>query len=134
MSIFDKEELRKFREAFDKVKGQLEKDFDVAIELGRITHNPSSFSGKITVSKNVEGTVVQSPYAGPFMDNLWRHGLKKEDLGRTFTTGSGTYRIMGYNKSAKKYSIIAENVDTGVSFKFSAVTVKMCLGEGGENS
>jgi hypothetical protein len=121
---FEREELKRFRERFDEVMKPLLEEFNVSIRLGGITFNPSYFKGSLMVSRNIEGAEVANPFAGAFVDCAPLHGLKKEALGKTFTTPSGTYKITGYKKSARKYPFIAEDVKTGKSYKFTKFQVR----------
>ena len=60
------------------------------------------------------------------------YGLKPEDFGREFSTGSETFRIVGIETRRPKYPINAERLPDRRGFKFTAENVAMCLKAAGE--
>ena len=101
-------------------------DLGLSFEFGRGTFSENNFVFQIewaTISENGE---VNSRAADAFTKNASLYGLRATDLGRTFRTSRGTFRITGAKPRNRKYPIIAENA-SGDSYKFSAVAVKNCL-------
>jgi len=70
-----------------------------------------------------DGTVLTA--AGKdFQTHAPMYGFEKDDLGKTFTTHQGTYRISGWKPKSRKYPILGECVKSGKTYKFMVEQVK----------
>ena len=102
----------------------------VAVKYGiNIKRGNGKFSGNTLDLKIhcacVKGGKVMSKEASDFKTMASLYGLKPSDLGRSFTIGSGTFKITGLNTKAHKYPINASK--NGSGYKFPASSVKLLL-------
>ncbi len=104
------------------------RDLGVSIKVLNGSFSDSNYTAKFEVSViNEDGTIL-SRKAQAFIDEAWRYGLKKEDLGREFIDCGKSYRITGLNTKARKMPITAECVVGGNgNYKFPADRVKRLL-------
>jgi hypothetical protein len=56
-----------------------------------------------------------------------RYGLAPEDLGREFSDGNRTYKIVGLKPRSTRYPVIAESGNK--RYKFAAASIKLYLGK-----
>lgn len=118
----DKKSLRDFREGFEKAVESFAKKSGVAIKLGGIRYNESSFTGKLEVvlADTASGMSAQEAIGRKSLElEGVFFGLKAEDYGRTWKSWDGqTYRLIGVKSSRPKYPVMGEQVKTGRSYKF----------------
>lgn len=118
----------------DKAKAQLmraylevsmlefEKHFNIQVEIGSIRFSDTHATIKLEASdKTAEGEVV-SKGEQDFKTYAIYYGMKPEGFGKKFTLRGESYTITGFNRSAKKYKILATN-DVGVVYKFSPKSI-----------
>lgn len=124
--------LDKLREKIQEALNNAElEDFgDIGVSIGRMRYTGGGeifpVSVDIEISRREENGELLSPRARDFRSQAFLYGLQAEDLGRTFTSNGKTFTITGLNRKAKKYPIIADDVD-GNSYKFPASRVKSGL-------
>lgn len=104
---------------------------DVVIGGSRATFGgDTACSVKLTFhAREADGTVI-SPDSLAFTKFAHLFGLEPGDLGETFLSQGETFRITGLRTKAKRYPVIATNVQTGRSFKFSTHVVRNGLPRG----
>lgn len=119
--------LNNLRKDFGSTVSELEKKYNVKIELGNGRFNDSSATFKLIVTGNGENGEVIDNNENQFMQYCEVFGFKKSDFGKTFFNMSGSYEICGIKPSSYKYPILGKNVITGKIYKFPADVVKMSL-------
>lgn len=96
--------------------------------FGSGDYNSNNFITKLEIMVDNEDGIAMSREATDFQERAWEYGLNSGHLGATFITGEGSeYKIIGCKIKNRKYPIIAERVDSGNRYKFSAEIVKNCL-------
>ncbi len=122
----DKDEIRKIRADIDATLKDIGEKHGLAFEVGRITYDDNGFKTRIEAS--VTGEIGESKIAIDFRNGCHKHGFAPEDLGRMFKNTNGTFKIVGLKPRNRKYPVIAKRLDTGRTYKFSALSVKMNMG------
>lgn len=104
----NRENLANFRSDFEKLNHAMELKYGVVINLGNISFNSKSFTGKITVSNNEDG--VDDSQQVEFNALCGRYGFKESDYMRNITTPGSTsiFKLIGFKPGNRKYPIIAE--------------------------
>ena len=77
----------------------------------------------VTKGKAEDGTVLSTASAKDFVKHAKLFGLSPTDLGREFQAQGETYRISGLKPASRKYPILAVNVRTGKTYKFTVAAV-----------
>ena len=114
----DKEKAQLMRAYLEVAMLEFEKHFNTQVEVGSIRFSDTHATIKLEVSdKTVEGEVV-SKGEQDFKTFSTYYGMKPEWYGKKFVLRGVSYTITGFNKSAKKYKVLATN-DVGVVYKFS---------------
>ncbi len=101
-------------------------ELGLSFEFGRGTFTENNFVVKLECATVNENGEANNRIADDFRDRAERYGLQSDDLGRTFTTYSGSFTIIGAKPKNRKYPIIAENAN-GSHYKFSAMQVKTAI-------
>ena len=112
--------LQAFREDFKSAIEELEKKYNVSIDLGRITYNETNFSGKIEVT-NLEGQetdpyVKYAKYAQAFKSCHDLYGMPESILNKSFKQGNKTYTFIGFDLAKRKNFCTLVDA-TGTMFK-----------------
>jgi hypothetical protein len=82
---------------------------------------------QLLVKQMTEDGTVLTAAAKEFQRYAPMYGFDKDDLGKTFTTHQGSYRISGWKPRSRKYPILGECVRSGKTFKFMVEQVKAGL-------
>lgn len=101
-------------------------ELGLSFEFGRGTFTENNFVVKLEAATLDENGEANNRAADDFRSNAFSYGLEPNDFGRTFTTYSGSFTIIGAKPKNRKYPIIAENAG-GSHYKFSASQVKGAL-------
>lgn len=117
----DKANLNKFRTSFNSAVAELAKEFDVKIDLGKITYSDDSFTAKVSVAN----TDAEPQEVKDFKQYANLVGLEPEDLGKTFKSNGKVFTITGLNLGRRKYPISATS--EGRSYKFNDSDVARLL-------
>lgn len=80
----------------------------------------------ITVELDPNGNAMDSR-AKDFLKYASVYGLSESDFLAEFDSNGNRFRITGFKPRAVKYPVLAENVRTGKTYKFTAETVKAAL-------
>ena len=104
-----------------KALGKLEKKLGVSFSRGNGKFDDNMFSMKITATANASDGSSQSKEEVDFVSSAFRFGLKKEDLGKTFTANGMSFKICGLKPKSRKYPVLAKNM-MGKVYKFAAST------------
>jgi hypothetical protein len=111
----------------DKIKkalAQIEKDENVKIEFGTISYNPA----KYTTTMSVVTTEKNERVDKIFESVCKRLGFTQNIIGMQFHGTNGVYEITDIKTKNRKYPVIATEVRTKKSYKFSVDTIKKILG------
>lgn len=104
--------------------------YDIDIQKGRGTYSDTNYTLKIEMSvKDKTGQVITRE-ARDFKSFADAYGLQSDDLGKTFPASGRTFEIVGLSTKAKKYPILAKDVNTGGTYKFPATRVATALAKG----
>lgn len=109
----------------DAVK-EIEKNYGVSLELGSGSYGSSNATIKLEISDVAEDGTVSTKEAEAFKDYAFQHGLKEEDLGRSFECSGKTFTITGYKPRATKRPITCVD-EKGAGYVFAISTVKRLL-------
>ena len=122
----DKDKIKEIRKDMDAALRVIGSKHSLAFEIGRITYSDNGFGARVeAVMTSNSG---ESKMAIDFRDKCGKYGFVPEDLGKMFKDSSGNnYRIIGLKPRNRKYPIIAEKLNNGKSFKFSALYVKAMI-------
>lgn len=131
---FNRENLRVLRARMSEALAPVAEEFGLSMELGRMGYQSSNFSVKVEVSTKGENGEVYNKDAEAFgICSKWV-GIKAEALGETFNSGDSTYTLTGWKPRSPKYPVLATEVSTGKTFKFTAESVVRALRLGGKES
>lgn len=98
--------------------------------VGNGTYTDSSVTFKVEIAELSDNGEAMTKEAVEFQ-RMARLGLVKvpaDKLFQTFTSVGRKFRLMGYNRRAKKFPFLAENVTTGAMHKFPAKTIERAFG------
>lgn len=118
----------KAEELADVIKAHLAKLSipGVTIKLGHYNYSKENIVAKVEIAEVVDG-VAQTREAESFKWYCSRWGMQPTDLGREFTYKRKRYKIIGATPRSRRCPILAENIRTGTSMRFSSVLVKKTL-------
>lgn len=128
--MITKEQIRMFRKDFDSAVAELEKKYELKIELGSISYDNISFHGKMTcttLSESGEKEVDTSAFG-------WMKELLgfKGNLGDNYTDRKGiTYTVYNLDPKKPKYAVLLKGSD-GKNYKAPVATVNMLLAKPGK--
>lgn len=122
----DRQKAQEFMAAVKKAVEQIGKDMDLAIRIDGGSYSANGVTVKVAGERigpdNVPVKVRHDwDWSAP------RHGLAKEDLGRTFSFQGTRYTINAWNTRAPKRPVIAVRDSDGRTFCFDPQTVKTAL-------
>jgi len=123
----DRSFLRTVRPRVDQALEALGKELGVEFNLGNASFDDKTATFKLNIAVIGEDGEVVDVEAETFKQRATLYGLSPDDLGKTFNTNNGTFKITGLKPSRRKYPISADRVDDGKGFKFTAENVKRCL-------
>ena len=123
--MIDKEMLRNFRKDFAEAVKDLEQQYGLVIELGKITYDVDSFEGKITAK---EGDSKEDINQAEWNKHCGTYGLRPEDFDKRITlTDRGVtqdYIITGIRPNKRKYPICLKRVSDGTNWGWTPGPVR----------
>jgi len=107
----------------------LEEEFGIRVEQKFCTYRadecPIAFKA-VVIQRGEDGEALD-PMKVEWDANCWRWGLKPDDFGKTFSSGThGDYTICGCKPKSRKYPVLGRNV-RGTAYKFAADVVERGL-------
>ena len=125
---FTKNEIREFRTQFKEAVKQLEKDFNVDINIGNIRYDAVEFSGKMTVKKTTKDAVAyaEDKIKSNFERLAPSYGVNPNWYGKTYISQGKTMKVVGINTRARKYPIMLKGSD-GKSYKSSPSILRVMM-------
>jgi len=112
--MFDKTQLRKFREDFDRTLVEFSKKHGITLSIGNISYSGSEFHTKLTGYATANG---ENPEQIEFEKCCPLYGLSKDDYGKKFSTFNGEYSLVGFKPKSRKYPVIGKSAN-GARYKF----------------
>ena len=132
--MIDKAKLRNIASDIEAAIQEVGKKHGVQLKRGNASYTDTNFTLKIEGAAIDSSGEILSREKQDFMYYALSYGLSPDDFGKTFISRGRTFKISGLKPKASKYSILAEEVGTGKSFKFPATAVKQALNNSSQNS
>jgi len=129
--LINREKMQSLRTAIERELEELGRKHGVQFKVGNGSYDQNGSFGhfKLEIANVNDQGEVTDQFAENFKRLAKSLGLLPDDLGKRFTSQSGeTFKIVGLNPRATKMPVIAENVNSGRPFKFSARSVRIALG------
>lgn len=104
---FNSEEFNKFRESIKNAVKDVEKEFGVEIQFGKISYDETQFDIKTTVFNGS----VEDGKKTEYLKLCGLYNLEKEDFGKWFSYKNKKTKIIGLETSRRKYPILVEDED-----------------------
>lgn len=124
LTVADKPSTQVLRSALVAALAQIEESLGVKIEVGSMSFDRGrTFTAKLSAVIQQEGEPTITTEALEFQRFADMLGLKKEDLGQTFTQGGKRYTVTGMSKGRSKMPIFAKREDNGKTYKFPVYAV-----------
>jgi hypothetical protein len=126
---FTRQNLRAIYEDVEAALKPIAEKHGIKLERKSCTYRPDELPVAfkfITIEHDANGNTMDSR-AKDFVRYASMYGLSKDDFLAEFRSGSRLFRITGFKPKARKYPVLAEDVKTGKTYKFSAEKVKMAL-------
>jgi hypothetical protein len=122
--MFQKTELKLFREDFGKAVKELEKKYGVKLELNAISYSDIEFHTKLTATKVGESgeKEVDTKTFGWMKELLGFKG----NIGDKYTSNGVTYTVCDLDPKKPKYAVLLKG-SNGKSYKAPVASVNMFL-------
>lgn len=122
LTVADKETTRRLRSALVAALGTIEQSLGVKIEVGAMSFDRDrTITAKLSAVIQKEGEATKTTEALEFERHADLMGLKREDLGQTFTAAGKPYTITGMRKGRSKMPILATR--NGKTYRFPVYAV-----------
>lgn len=120
--------LKALRSEIDATLKEVGKKYSINLKAGNATFSDTNFTFKLEGAVITANGTILKKESEDFKRNAILYGLKPEDLGRRFQDNGRAFEITGLKPKASRYPILAKNLSTGQTFKFTSSHVKRCLG------
>lgn len=122
--MITREKILQVQNKIKEAIAQIEKDENVKIDFGTLSFNPQRYSTSMTVS-----TLEKSERVESVLERTCRSiGFTQNVVGMGFDFRGDKYEITDIKTRNRKYPVIATEIRTKKSYKFSADTIKKILG------
>lgn len=125
--MFTKDTMRSFRSDFQNTVAELEKKYNVKIDLGNIAFDSGSFKSSIkAVSLDPVAQAVKAASFNPQIDSYASMmGIKFNShfIGQSYLIGGKKLTVSDYQSRKSKYPVICKG-DDGKSYKVSFEMIK----------
>lgn len=125
IKTFDRATCRIVDKKIEAALAKLADELGVSIRCKGGNFMATNYTIKLEVATKSEGGQVNTRAADDFRVMASLFGLSSDDLGRSFTAGKHTYKIVGLRPRATRRPVVAES--DGKSYVFSAEDVKSFL-------
>lgn len=125
---FDRQSVKMLRPQLEEALAGFGEAYGVAVNVGKARYTTQNVVFSIEFAVTDDGGQAQTQEVRDFRERAPLHGLSADDLNRTFIRGLETYSIVGWNRKAIRYPIIAAHNRTGKVYKFTVEVVKVALG------
>lgn len=116
--------IKKIQTKLNKAISEISKEENVSIVFGGIRYNSAEYSTSMKVKTLEKSEKVTNLNAAVCK----RFGFTQNILGMTFQGKNGTMKIVDIKTRNRSYPIIAECLQNGKSYKYSAADIKQRLG------
>lgn len=116
--------IKKIQAKLNKAIAEISKEENVTIVFGGIRYNSAEYTTSMKVKTLEKSEKVTSLNAAVCK----RYGFTQNILGMTFQGKNGTMRIIDIKTRNRSYPIIAECLENGRTYKYSASDIKHRLG------
>lgn len=120
ISSLDRSSVRMIADDIEIALAKVAKRYGVKIEVGNSSFSPTNCTTKINISTVAKNGTVMTKEATDFNRYASSFGITGYKLGDTFEHRFQQYKIIGLKPRARKYPVLAEDVNTGYKFKFPA--------------
>lgn len=113
----------------DKINASLKSlgdELGMKIQVGNASFTADNVKFKLEAAIIGASGEVKSSHAHDFARYQFVHGLPLDSIGKTFTQGRKTFKLVGYNVKGRNYPMLAED-ENGKLFKFSIQSVQIAL-------
>jgi len=124
MDGFTKQELKAFRDDFKKAVDELEKKYNMTIQLGNISYTADSFHGKLTCNRALSKTEQSAKEKAEWGKLCTLVGLEPDDYGFTYVGNGHTLKVVSINLGAPKNPINLID-ERGRLWKTSETNIKL---------
>ena len=122
--MITREKVLQIQNKIKEAIAQIEKDENVKIDFGTLSFNPQKYSTSMTVS-----TLEKSERVESVLERTCRSiGFTQNVIGMGFDFRGDKYEITDIKTKNRKYPVIATEIRTKKSYKFSVDTIKKTLG------
>ncbi len=122
--MITREKVLKIQSKIKEAIEQIEKDENVKIDFGSLSFNAQRYSTSMTVS-----TLDKSEKVESVLERTCRSiGFTQNVIGMSFDFKGDKYEITDIKTKNRKYPVIATEIRTKKSYKFSVDTIKRLLG------
>ena len=126
--MITREKVLQIQNKIKEAIAQIEKDENVKIDFGSLSFNPQRYSTSMTVS-----TLEKSEKVESVLERTCRSiGFTQNVIGMSFDFRGDKYEITDIKTKNRKYPVIATEIRTKKSYKFSVDTIKRLLGGDGK--
>jgi hypothetical protein len=116
---FNDTDFIKLRTAIKEALANVEKEFEISVHPGNISHSSTSFTLKMECKKtNIDTDRIE------FEKYCQLEGFEPTDFKRKFANGNDTFILVGFNLKNRKNVCRIESVDSGKTYKCSPSVVK----------
>lgn len=124
----DSTKAKRIQEGLRAALDAAAKGLGVRIISSRMTYSPGgSFSVKFEGGEVGADGSAASREVEAFVRSAHHFGLQPGDLGRTFKAAGATFRVSGLSPRSPKRPVLAVDVTTGKTFKFTSALVAVAL-------
>lgn len=122
--MITRDKVISIQEKIKKAIAEIEKSENVKIDFGTLTFTPQRYTASMTVT-----TLEKSEKVESIMERTCRSiGFTQNVIGMTFDFRGDKYEITDIKTKNRKYPVIATEMRTKKSYKFSVDTIKKALG------
>lgn len=129
LTVADKPSTQVLRSALVAALASVEESLGVKIEVGAMSFDRGrTFTAKLSAVIQKEGEPTMTTEALEFQRYADMIGLKKEDLGQTFTSAGKRYTVSGMSSGKSKNPIFATRTDNGKTYRFPVYVIQHAFG------
>lgn len=118
METIDRAAANKIGAATKKALEEVAAELGINIEYRGGRYDPVAGTYKPRIEFKVAGAARNT-----FERDCYRIGLRPEHFGKVFRSQGSDYEITGINLRARRYPVIAKQLSSGKSYKFSETAV-----------
>jgi hypothetical protein len=126
--MITKEKILNIQEKIKKALKKIEEEENVSINFESIRYTKFKYSSKMNViskEKTKDGETLDKKMNE---DISKRYGFTQNIVGMVFISSDKKMKITSFKTRNRKYPIIAEDIDSGKSYKYPVEMVKRLLG------